>query len=104
MSLVCTPLTWSPLVPPSSSSPPPLLPCLPPTAGIPITLSLVYMEVARRCGVPMTGVNLPAHFMIRPALPGVEVLVDAFHGGEVCYLEDAAQRLSSITGYQVGGG
>lgn len=32
----------------------------------PCSLSLVYMEVAERVGLPMAGVNLPAHFMIRP--------------------------------------
>lgn len=36
------------------------------TQGIPISLSLVYIEVAARLGLPMAGVNLPAHFMIRP--------------------------------------
>lgn len=36
------------------------------TAGIPISLSLVYLEVASRVGLKMAGVNLPAHFMIRP--------------------------------------
>jgi hypothetical protein len=35
-------------------------------AGIPISLSIVYMEVAARLGLKMAGVNLPAHFMIRP--------------------------------------
>jgi hypothetical protein len=37
-------------------------PCLP----FACSLSLVYMEVAARVGLPMAGVNLPAHFMIRP--------------------------------------
>ena len=37
--------------------------------------------------MPMLGVNLPAHFMIMPAAEGVEVLVDAYKGGEVCYLQ-----------------
>jgi hypothetical protein len=36
------------------------------SAGIPISLSIVYMEVAARLGLKMAGVNLPAHFMIRP--------------------------------------
>ncbi|GFR45781.1 hypothetical protein Agub_g7235, partial [Astrephomene gubernaculifera] len=34
--------------------------------GIPITLALVYSEVARRVGLPMRGVNLPGHFMLQP--------------------------------------
>src|SRR5215470_2296053 len=33
--------------------------------GIPITLSVVYLEVARRLGAPLTGVNTPAHFLTR---------------------------------------
>ena len=33
--------------------------------GIPITLSLVYMEVARRAGLPVEGINFPGHFLLR---------------------------------------
>lgn len=55
--------------------------------GIPITLSLVYMEVAQRVGLPMMGVNLPSHFMMQPDVEGVEFLVDAFHRGEMCYVQ-----------------
>ena len=46
--------------------------------GIPITLSVVVMEVARRVGVPLVGVGMPGHFLVRAAgEPGV--FVDAFH-------------------------
>ena len=39
--------------------------------GIPVTLALVYMEVARRAGVTVEGINLPGHFLVRcPARPG----------------------------------
>lgn len=61
--------------------------------GIPITLSLVYMELARRVGVPMVGVNLPAHFMIRPVVEDMEVLVDCFRGGEILFVEDVEEML-----------
>jgi regulator of sirC expression with transglutaminase-like and TPR domain len=47
--------------------------------GIPITIALLYMELARRVGFPMVGVNLPAHFMIRPVVGDMEVLVDVFN-------------------------
>jgi regulator of sirC expression with transglutaminase-like and TPR domain len=47
--------------------------------GIPITIALLYMELARRVGFPMVGVNLPAHFMIRPMVGDMEVLVDVFN-------------------------
>jgi regulator of sirC expression with transglutaminase-like and TPR domain len=54
--------------------------------GLPITLALLYMEVARRAGLPVEGVNFPGHFLLRcPArrcLPDAEdLIIDAFHGG-----------------------
>jgi regulator of sirC expression with transglutaminase-like and TPR domain len=54
--------------------------------GIPITLALLYMEVARRAGIHVEGVNFPGHFLLRcPARPGLtctdDLIIDAFHGG-----------------------
>ena len=52
--------------------------------GIPITLALVYMEVARRAGVAVEGVNFPGHFLVRcPTRNGGynDLIIDAFHGG-----------------------
>lgn len=53
--------------------------------GIPITLALIYMEVARRAGVPVEGVNFPGHFLVRcPAGRGQfaeDLIIDAHHGG-----------------------
>ena len=53
--------------------------------GIPITLSVVYMEVARRAGLPMDGVNFPGHFLVRcpdlAAAGGGELIIDPYHGG-----------------------
>jgi regulator of sirC expression with transglutaminase-like and TPR domain len=69
--------------------------------GIPITLSLVYLELARRVGFPMVGVDMPAHFLIRPDIADVEFLVDPFHKGEVMFLEDCQQRLADIYGQPV---
>ncbi|MEW5305224.1 MAG: hypothetical protein WDW36_007780 [Sanguina aurantia] len=65
--------------------------------GIPITLSLVFMEVAARLGVPFVGVPFPGHFMCRPSLPDVEVLVDAF-SGTVCTFSEAEAMLSGRLG------
>lgn len=48
--------------------------------GIPITLSVVVIEVGRRLGVPLSGVGMPGHFLVRDrVLP--DVFVDPFHGG-----------------------
>lgn len=44
--------------------------------GLPILLSVVYLEVARRCGVPAAGIGLPGHFVVSVA----DALVDPFYG------------------------
>jgi regulator of sirC expression with transglutaminase-like and TPR domain len=54
--------------------------------GIPITLALVYKEVARRAGVAVEGINFPGHFLLRcPSPPGSrysrDLIIDAHHGG-----------------------
>ncbi|KAK9836464.1 hypothetical protein WJX74_000992 [Apatococcus lobatus] len=69
--------------------------------GLPITLSLVYMEVAKQLGLSMRGVQLPAHFMIAPEDQDLEILVDPFNGGEICFVQDAEQRLGTIYGFPV---
>jgi regulator of sirC expression with transglutaminase-like and TPR domain len=51
--------------------------------GIPITLCLVWIEVARRCGIPLLGVGFPGHFLAKIVTSGVEVFVDPFHGGDL---------------------
>jgi len=53
--------------------------------GIPITLALLYIEIARRAGVQAEGVNFPGHFLVRcRARRGStydDLIIDAFHGG-----------------------
>lgn len=48
--------------------------------GIPITLSVVMLEVGRRCGVPMYGVGMPGHFLVQAAGEH-HAWIDPFHGG-----------------------
>lgn len=69
--------------------------------GIPITLSLVYLEIAQRVGFPMVGVNMPGHFLIRPVVEEMQLFVDPFHQGEVLFVEDCEERLSQIFGRPV---
>ena len=64
--------------------------------GIPITLALVYMEVAKRIDFPMVGVGMPGHFLIRPDVEDIGIFVDAFNGGEVMFTQDCQERLSQI--------
>ncbi len=51
--------------------------------GIPITLSVVYMEVARRLGLPVFGVGLPGHFVVKFDDRQREIFIDPFHGGRL---------------------
>lgn len=64
--------------------------------GIPITLALVYLEIARRIDFPMVGIGMPGHFLIRPEFKDAGIFVDAFHQGEVLFPEDCEQRLQQI--------
>jgi regulator of sirC expression with transglutaminase-like and TPR domain len=59
--------------------------------GNPITLSLVYIAVGRRAALPIEGVGLPGHFVVR--LGGV--FFDPFHGGRRLQLEDCQKLLES---------
>lgn len=69
--------------------------------GIPITLSLLYMEVARRAGFPIQGVSFPGHFLVRHAADGREILIDPFHAGEILMPDDCRRRLKRAFGEKV---
>ncbi len=49
--------------------------------GIPISLSILYMEIGRKIGLPLTGVSFPGHFFVRFSLRGSTLLLDPFAGG-----------------------
>ncbi len=69
--------------------------------GIPITLSLIYLEVARRINFPMVGVGMPGHFLIRPEFEDVAIFVDAFERGNIIFAQDCQKRLNDIYGEPV---
>jgi regulator of sirC expression with transglutaminase-like and TPR domain len=69
--------------------------------GIPITLSTVYIAVARRAGVTVHGVGLPGHFVVRVVAAGGDALVDPFNGGTVLTPQDCQDRLDRIYGGRV---
>ncbi len=66
--------------------------------GIPITLSLVYMELARRHGLPVEGVSFPGHFLVKYAADSGEIIVDPFNKGAVMTLKDCEERLRANFG------
>ncbi|MEU1784521.1 transglutaminase-like domain-containing protein [Streptomyces sparsogenes] len=67
--------------------------------GLPILLSVIWMEVARRAGAPVYGVALPGHFVVGFGDPyGNHVLADPFDGGRVLSDEDAALLVAGALG------
>lgn len=70
--------------------------------GIPITLGLLWWQVAKRCALPVIGLNLPGHFMLAPAGEDFEVFIDPHNNGEILFLEDAAEKLASVYGMKAG--
>jgi regulator of sirC expression with transglutaminase-like and TPR domain len=73
--------------------------------GIPITLSLLYIEVASRAGVRMDGVNFPGHFLVRCPEIGAGgakgIIIDPFHGGALLSEHDCRLLLQRHVGTQV---
>lgn len=66
--------------------------------GIPLSLSVVYLEVAKRIGFPMAGVGMPGHFLVRPILADMGIFVDPFNQGEIMFPEDCQDLLQRIYG------
>ena len=68
--------------------------------GIPITLAVVYLELARRAGLNITGINFPGHFLLRaPGLiSGDDLIIDPFHGGALLSEFDCRQLLRTHVG------
>jgi hypothetical protein len=62
--------------------------------GIPIALSVIWIEVGRRAGIEVEGVGLPGHFLVYAA----GQLVDPFHGGEAIGGEEAAALVADAMG------
>ncbi len=70
--------------------------------GIPISLSVVYMAVARSLGVELEGVAAPMHFLTRYDSPDGPLILDAFGGGRIMTTLECIEWLEGITGLPVG--
>jgi regulator of sirC expression with transglutaminase-like and TPR domain len=75
--------------------------------GIPISLAVVYLEVARRAGLRVEGINFPGHFLLRagqsattPLRSRVDdlVIIDPFHGGAILSEADCRELLRQHVG------
>lgn len=65
--------------------------------GIPISLSVLYLEVARRVGVLAQGVNFPGHFLVRVAIEDAWLFLDPYSGGRALTPADLEILLKKTT-------
>ena len=69
--------------------------------GIPITLSVVYIEVGRQLGLNLFGVGFPAHFLVKAVDERGELIIDPFNAGMILGLDEIRARLAKIYGQPV---
>jgi regulator of sirC expression with transglutaminase-like and TPR domain len=69
--------------------------------GIPISLSVLYVEIAQRIGLRLRGVNLPGHFLVKYIDDDQEIMIDPFNGGEIQSLASLEQLLRHLYGKKV---
>jgi regulator of sirC expression with transglutaminase-like and TPR domain len=69
--------------------------------GIPITLSLVLMEVGKRLGLAIEGIGLPGHFIAGARLDDSQILLDPFNGGALVTPEECEELVGSVVGRPV---
>ncbi|MBI3812079.1 MAG: hypothetical protein HY283_07730 [Nitrospirae bacterium] len=72
-------------------------------AGIPISLSIVYLLVAKRLGLSIVGVGLPGHFMLKYEGAGFCLFLDAFNNGQILTRDECIRFLLN-SGYEVQSG
>jgi regulator of sirC expression with transglutaminase-like and TPR domain len=66
--------------------------------GLPVALSILYLDVARRQGWAAEGLAFPAHFLIRIGIDGARHVVDPFHDGMVRDAADLRGLLRQVLG------
>lgn len=61
--------------------------------GIPLTMSVVYTLVAKRANIPLLGVGMPGHFLVKHANSRRDLFIDPFNGGQLLTFHDCRQFL-----------
>ncbi len=69
--------------------------------GIPITLSVIYIEVARRIGLRLQGVSFPGHFLVMSDYGDGVVVIDAFFGGITLSEDQMLGRIRHVLGEEL---
>jgi regulator of sirC expression with transglutaminase-like and TPR domain len=69
--------------------------------GIPISLSVVYMDLGRRMGLKLAGVSFPGHFLVKLPFGDGEVVIDPYYRGISLSAADLMQRLQILSGEDI---
>ena len=67
-------------------------------AGLPITLSILYLEMSRRMGIDAAGVSLPGRFLVKFSGAFGQIVVDPFDGGRVLSTMELQKLLDTVYG------
>jgi len=65
--------------------------------GIPISLSVIYMEIGKRLGMSIMGVSFPGHFLVKFETSDGVVILDPFSGGIILDRQELTKRLSHFS-------
>lgn len=68
--------------------------------GIPITLSILYVDIATRLGIPAYGIGLPGHYIVGIREQDADFWLDPYHGGRRLDLTDCVDLIRLATGYE----
>jgi regulator of sirC expression with transglutaminase-like and TPR domain len=69
--------------------------------GIPISLSVVYIEIGRRAGLKLEGVSFPGHFLVKATDERGELIIDPFNEGALMNVDQLKARLNQVYGQPV---
>ena len=66
--------------------------------GLPVVLGILFIDVARAQGWQAAGLAFPGHFLIRLAERAERLILDPFHGGQVCGAAELRELLKAVVG------
>jgi regulator of sirC expression with transglutaminase-like and TPR domain len=69
--------------------------------GIPITLSVLYIELGRGVGLPVAGVGMPGHFMVQYSAQEASFWIDPFYGGTMLSRAECVERQQQMYGQRL---
>jgi regulator of sirC expression with transglutaminase-like and TPR domain len=69
--------------------------------GLPVALGILYLHAARAQGWDSVGLGFPGHFLIRLAEGPERLILDPFHGGQVCEAADLRDLLKAMAGQEI---